>query len=183
MQVRASEIIGKVIEILEPLDAETRQRALAAVQAYFGDRVGSAKVDSRLEDVGHGAPMAVSAKALHWMKQNGLSSEDLEKVYHVTSDGAEFIAGTVPGKSKKEQTFNAYILLGIAKYLISGEPNIDDKEARELCVSLACYDPANHATNFKDRGNDFAGTKERGWTLTAPGLRTGANLIKELAQA
>lgn len=72
------------------------------------------------------------------------------------------------------------MLVGIAKLLSSGDPSFDDKSARALCETSGCYDSANHAASLRDKGNEFTGTKDKGWTLTTPGLKRGAILIKEL---
>lgn len=182
---KPSDALAQIIDTLTPLETEVRQRTLAAAQAYFAP----AQPALQSAPPSHSAPQqqtievnsAISAKAEIWMKQNNVSDEDLERVFHTSKDDAEFIASSVPGKSKKDQTFNAYILLGISKLISTGNPFFEDKEARELCVKQGCYDSANHATYFKDKSNELAGTKEKGWTVTAPGLKSGALLVKELA--
>jgi hypothetical protein len=125
--------------------------------------------------------LRIPERARIWMKQSSLSTDEIERVFHIGEGKVEIIAGTMPGKSNKDRTFNAYIILGLCKFLEVGVPNFDDKEARSLCIAHGCYDAANHASNFKDKGNDFAGSKDTGWTLTAPGLKNGATLVKELA--
>jgi hypothetical protein len=37
--------------------------------------------------------------------------------------------------------------------------------------------------HIKERGNEFTGTKEKGWSLTAPGLKRGAALVKEMTKS
>ena len=64
--------------------------------------------------------------------------------------------------------------------MISGEPKFSDKDARALCSSAGCYDPTNHAATLKSKGNWFTGTKEKGWVLTAPGLKHAATIVKNL---
>lgn len=61
--------------------------------------------------------------------------------------------------------------------------SFDDKSARAQCQSSGCYDHTNHATYMKDKGNDLAGSKDKGWSLTNPGLKAGAMLVKQIAQA
>ena len=109
------------------------------------------------------------------------SAQQLSQVFHVTDEKADVIASDMPGKNKKDQALNAYVLAGIAQLLSTGEPTFTDKEARALCTSAGCYDQNNHSATLKDKGNWFTGTKEKGWTLTAPGLKHGATLIKSLA--
>jgi hypothetical protein len=84
------------------------------------------------------------------------------------------------GRNKKEQTYNAYVLVGIGQLLLTGDASFDDRAARSLCEKFGCYNSANHSTHLREKGNEFTGTKERGWTLTAPGLKRGADLIKDM---
>ena len=52
------------------------------------------------------------AKARSWMKQYGLSMEQISEVFHSVNEGVDVIA-SIPGKTKKDQVRNAYVLLGI----------------------------------------------------------------------
>jgi hypothetical protein len=63
--------------------------------------------------------------------------------------------------------------------LTTGDATFDDKAARQLCDDLGCYDSANHSVFMGDKGNLLTGSKKLGWKLTAPGLKHGANLIKQ----
>jgi hypothetical protein len=116
------------------------------------------------------------------MKQNGIAAAELEQVFHITEGAVEVIAAYMPGKNKKEQTYNAYILTGLGQLLLTGNPSFQDNSARALCESSGCYDSANHSAHIRDRGNEFAGTKDKGWVLTAPGLKRAAAIVKELGQ-
>jgi hypothetical protein len=98
----------------------------------------------------------------------------------MTDGSMAVIAADIPGKGKKGKTLNAYVLVGVSKFLSTGDPKFDDKSARALCEGSGCYDSANHAQTLKAKGNWFTGTKEKGWSLTAPGLRQGAMIVKEL---
>ena len=57
-------------------------------------------------------------------------------------------------------------------------PQFDDAEARRVCEAAVCLDAKNHSTYMKEIGKLAAGSKEKGWTLTAPGLKHAATLIK-----
>lgn len=182
--MKASEgaVVGEIIRQLSELEPDARQRTLAAAQAFFGV-AHSPTVATQIScsDVSATDELAVPLKAATWMRQNALTREEVEKVFHISENSAEIIAPTIPGRSKKEQTFNCYKLLGVSKLLANGSTDFDDKEARELCESQGCYDAPNHATNFRNKGNDLAGSKEKGWTLTSPGLKSAGALVKELA--
>jgi len=77
---------------------------------------------------------------------------------------------------------NVYVMAGIAKLLEAGDPSFDDKTARDLCKSAGCFDNTNHSKYLVDKGNEFAGSKDKGWVLTAPGLKRGAALVKEISK-
>jgi hypothetical protein len=94
---------------------------------------------------------------------------------------SDIIAAEVPGKSNRERVRNAYVLFGISRLLATGTANFDDKLARGLCEKLGIYDRTNHMKYMKG-GNEFTGSKDKGWALTAPGLKHGAALIANLTQ-
>jgi hypothetical protein len=176
--------LAEIIQALSAMDEDTRGRTIAAIHAYFGSPSNRLPLVDRKSDdnsVDTSDPNGLPSRASTWLRQNDLAMNEIEKVFHITGDGVEIIAGSIPGKSRKEQTFNAYRLLGVSQLLATGTPDFDDKSARELCVSQGCYDSANHAANFRDKSNDFAGSKDKGWTLTAPGLKVAALLVKEMA--
>ncbi len=169
-----------VVELLTPLESEERARILRAAIAFFGG-TSSALQQTAEEPISE--LNSLSPRARVWIKQNSLTPDQLQQVFHFSADGVEVIAPQMPGKNKKEQTFNAYVITGISQLLLSGSASFDDKAARALCERSGCYDSANHSAHLRDRGNEFAGSKEKGWTLTAPGLKRGADLVKEMQSA
>jgi hypothetical protein len=179
-KIKPLDAMTKIVEILTPLPSEERVRIIRAASALLGEvqlPAGDGGGDLHADA---GDLNDLSPRARTWMKQNTITLNELLQVFHMTKDGAEVIAAHIPGKNRKEQTYNAYILAGIAQLLHTGNPSFQDKPARALCESSGCYDRANHSIHLKNKGNEFTGTKERGWTLTAPGLKRGAELIKEL---
>lgn len=179
------EAMTKIVEVLTPLASEERTRVVKAAMVMLGEEVpkeskqGGGTGDAG-DDTDAGTLTSLSPRARVWMKQNSLGEAELQQVFHIADDGVEVIAAQIPGKGKKEQTYNAYVLTGIGQLLSTGNPLFQDKQARSLCERSGCYDTNNHSYTIKNRGNEFTGTKEKGWTLTAPGLKRGANLIKEL---
>ncbi len=170
----------KVVEILTPLSSEDRTRVIGAALALLGDvqsRSGLQATDGQIADDSDLGVLPPRAK--HWMSQNGILAAELQHVFHIADGAAEVIAA-VPGRNKKEQTYNAYVLTGLGQLLVTGSATFSDKTARALCETSGCYDSANHAAHLKDKGNEFTGSKDKGWTLTAPGLKRAANLVKEL---
>jgi hypothetical protein len=179
---KPADAMMKIVEILEPLPSEERVRVTHAAMVLLGEAQSSKPLSG-----GVGAETTttenletLSPRARVWMKQNNVTSEELEQVFHMKDGAAEVIAAHIPGKNKKEQTYNAYVLTGIAQLLATGDPSFQDKSARGLCERSGCYDSANHSAHIRDKGNEFTGTKDKGWTLTAPGLKRGAEIIKEL---
>lgn len=171
----------EAVELFAPLDKEERVRVLRALAAFFDETPSGPKAPA--EQVSIGELDGLSARARVWMKQNSLTAEQLQQVFHLSSDGVEVIAPQMPGKSKREQTYNAYVVAGIGNLLLTGVAAFDDKEARALCERSGCYDSANHSAHLRHRGNEFTGSKEKGWTLTAPGLKRAAEIIKEMQAA
>jgi hypothetical protein len=170
----------KVVEVLSPLSSEDRARVIGAALALLGDaqsKIAAPKsAESEMDESELGT---LSPRAKSWMSQHGVSAVELQQIFHVADGEVEVIAA-VPGRSKKDQTYNAYVLTGLGQLLATGAPTFTDKAARALCEVSACYDSANHATHMKDKGNEFTGSKDKGWTLTAPGLKRAAELVKEL---
>jgi hypothetical protein len=175
----------KVVEILKPLSSEDRARVIRAAMVLLGETDSGVPLQSGAGGFGGDEVEKLGAlplRARAWMKQNSISAEQLQQVFHVAEGTVELIA-QVPGRNKKEQTYNSYILTGLGQLLLSGNASFQDKSARALCEVSGCYDSANHSAYLKDKGNEFTGTKEKGWVLTAPGLKRGADIVKEMQNA
>lgn len=183
---KTTEIVAEIVELLTPLAPEERTRAIRASLVLLGEGLPEGQSQSSVGASNSGFEAddelpGVSARGRIWMKQNGVSQQELQQVFHLENGSAEVIA-EIPGKNKKEKTYNVYVLIGLANLLVTGSAIFDDKSARALCESAGCYDQANHAVTIKDRGNEFTGTKEKGWALTAPGLKRAAVLVKEITK-
>lgn len=186
---RITDVLATIVEALTPLDSLERQRTIQAALTLLGEfpLVLSEKNDDREKDDSKGVNMldsidGISKQAIIWMKKNNISKEQLEEVFHNSGEGVEVIASFIPGKKRPEQNINAYVLKGISTYLLTGEANFSDKSARDLCETLGVYDYSNHTKYLASKGNLFTGSKKGGWTLTAPGLKHGAELIKEITK-
>lgn len=182
MTKKPTEITAAVVDLLTPLASEDRQRVIQAALVLLGEGATPAFSKARQETAQGDADGTDEwpARARTWAKQNGLTPEMAEQVFH-SRDGTFEVIAEPPGRSQREKTINAYVLTGIARFLASGEPSFDDKSARDLCTTSGCYSATNHATYLKARGNGFTGSRETGWSLTSPGLKQGAALIKELS--
>jgi hypothetical protein len=178
------EVVTKVVDLLDPLEPEERSRAIQLSLTYFGKSLKDIKAKTGEEDGEEELPEQSSdahANAKPWLKQNKISADELQQVFH-DADGTISVISEIPGKNNQEKTLNAYVLDGVRNLLSTGKPTFDDQTARELCRSSGCYDKGNHSNSLSKRGNLFTGTKEKGWTLTVPGLKRGAALVKELNQ-
>ena len=167
-----------IMNILAPFESAERHRAVQAALMLLGEsQIISPKENNNFETNDGTLP----SRAQIWLKQTGINSTQLDEVFHITGDQAEIIAASIPGKTDKEKTLNAFVLTGVSRLIAVGDAAFDDKLARQVCKSLGCYNDTNHASYLKDKGNRLAGSKEQGWKLTAPGLSHGAALIKEMA--
>ena len=153
--------IEGLVRILGPLESDERQRALQGALVVLGEgsaSLGLERSNNSTDLTDGGLP----PRARMWMKQNGLSSAEIEQAFHIENGQAEVIVSDIPGKDKREKTRNAYVLTGVANLLAQDAPNFTDEGARALCVSAGCFDSGNHARAIKDKGNLFSGSKESG---------------------
>ncbi len=172
------ELTGKIVELLSPLESEERLRIIDASLILLGEKPAGAGKSKYLPDRDDVAILPQRARL--WIEQNKIKVEQIQQIFQLGDAAFEVIASPIPGKSTKDQTLNTYILTGIGNLLITGEPSFPDNQARSLCKNSGCYDSANHSAYLKNRGNVFTGNKKTGWSLTGPGLKLGAELIKEL---
>jgi hypothetical protein len=178
MAKTATEILTAIVDLLTPLASEERQRVIGAALVLLGENTPA--LSKNAADMNDDESVTLPPKARQWVKQNGLTQDMLDQVFHLDNGAAEVLA-EAPGKSQKEKTINAYILAGVSQFLINGESRFSDKLAREICSASGCFSSTNHATYLKDKGSDFTGTRESGWLLTSPGLKRGAALVKLIA--
>lgn len=172
-----------IVSALKPLDSDERRRTVEAALHYLGEAAFTSTERHCTNERGHVGDYASDypAAVATWLKQNDVTTDELDQTFHFNPDGT-FDIHDVPGKSKKEKSLNTYILTGLGHYLATSSYEFDDATARGFCQSLGCYDNANHATHMKEyKGAEFTGDKNRGYTITKPGVRRGAALVKELA--
>lgn len=176
-----TEVVAAIVKELTPLGAEERRRVIQASLVLLGDApvVAAAHGPDAGEEA---ADASLSPRARAWARQNGLSSEELQQTFHIEGSDCHLIVSEIPGKANRDRVRNAYLLAGAARLIATGEPKFDDREARDLCDRFGFFDPTNHSKYVKG-GNEFTGSKERGWTLTAPGLKQVALLISEFTRA
>lgn len=187
----AVEAVSKLVQLLHPLLPEERERAISAAFILMGQSpvMGLRPVDRSRTNMGEpdaletSAPLdsGLSPKVGPWLSKNALSIEQLEHVFSIDKDGIDVIAANLPGSSKRQNTFESYLLCGLKAFLQTGETAFNDKDARSICSKVGCYDTGNHFNYMKAFGNTISGSKETGWKLTNPGLVEAAKVIKTLA--
>jgi hypothetical protein len=180
---KAMSAIETVVRTLGPLPSSERQKIIQAVLVILGES-GAGKVSANERAIGRSLIAGqedIPSRATLWMKQNGLTFEQLEQVFDISGGVATVIASGVSGKNNADKTIKAYLLTGLTSLLSSGDPVFEDRTARGLCETFGCYDNTNHSKYMKEMGNNFAGSKDKGWKLTAPGLKAAAVLIADLA--
>jgi len=181
-----TEVMTQLHDLLKPLDPSERTKVIKAALTLLGDppNIAPDKPETLVdEEEGDGAEVSFPPKVRGWMKSNSITTEQLSHVFHFDGGEFEIISGDAPGSNNKEKTINAYILTGLRRYLKAGDAKFDDKDAREVCRKFGCLNEANHATYMRNAGNVLSGSKGSGWTVTGPGLKAGAGVVKELAGA
>jgi hypothetical protein len=176
-----TEVVAAIVKELTPLGAEERRRVIQASLVLLGDAPVVAAVHAPdVED--EVAESSLPPRARAWTRQNGLSLEELQQTFHIEGDDCQLIVSEIPGRANRDRVRNAYLLVGAARLIATGEPRFDDRGARDLCERFGFFDPTNHSKYVKG-GNEFTGSREKGWTLTAPGLKQAALLISEFTRA
>lgn len=180
-----AEATAKIVELLNTFSSEERLRIVRASLTLLGDELNHPNTSSRgpkgseQSDNGDDEASNVHNLAQQWMRKNAITMEQLEHCFHF--DQGQVIPIALPGNaaSKSGQTINAYLAVGLAHYLASGDASFSDSEARKFCEQSGCYDNANHTKSVKALKNRVTGSKSVGWKLTAPGLSAAAELVKQ----
>lgn len=172
----------KLVQLLAPLSPPDRQRAISAAMILLDEPAPSQFGAHKGAHV-HELPPSdgIHTKAAQWMSKYSVARTQLDHVFSIEANLVDVIAAKLPGKSKRQQTVNAYLLCGLKSYLSTGDAAFVDKDAREICSRVGCYDSANHSNYMKAFGNLITGTKESGWKLTNPGIAQVAKVVKDSA--
>ncbi|NDA46124.1 MAG: hypothetical protein EBY21_02370 [Alphaproteobacteria bacterium] len=118
------------------------------------------------------------------MHQYGVANDQLEQVFLFENGNFQLIAKNAPGSNGREKTINAFLLTGLGQFLTTGEAKFDDQVGRDACTLMGCFNAPNHANYItKGKGNYLSGSKKSGWTVTTPGLKLAADLVKGLANS
>jgi hypothetical protein len=182
-------LVTGLYDLLLPItDADIRKRAVKSALVMLGDDPGIVDQKQKASsgagrdpaDDEDDAAGSFNAKTKTWMKQNKLTAEQLGHVFHIDDQTVEIIAHEVPGENLREKVVNTYVLMGLRELIRNGNPHFDDEAARTECERLGTHGKTNHVSYAKTHGNRLTGSVKTGWTLTTPGLKAGAELVKGL---
>lgn len=183
-------VLTTLVETLQGLaKGDERLRAVGAAMTFLGEPWPPEATSSRndgdhkgAKDNGSEDPNAdkrIHSAARSWLRQQSVSIDELENVFNFA--GGEFSVLEVPGTKMRERALNTYVLQGLGTFLTTGNKTFADDGARNACQSLGCLDQGNHAKTLKERNTQhLAGDKDKGWTITSPGLKEAAALVKAL---
>jgi hypothetical protein len=183
-------ILVEAVALLRRVPSQSRLQLVQAALTFVGtpwgvgtqvvSPLGTSSPPAALTDGGLPVSESLPRRVTIWMGQNGLDLASLEGVFHIGPSGVEVIAHTVPGKSDRERVRGCYLLAGMKGFLATGEPRFSDDAARAICRDLGCYDKANHSTYVRALGNLVVGSKSSSYELTQPGLKTAAEILREV---
>lgn len=194
--------ISKVFGAVKELPAASQMRVLAYVSQKVGielpkdegegssrSRVNVDQNDGTHEDRrdvhsddNHGDELGISPAGQKWAKRNGLTGDALSKIFSLGIDEIDLVSKSVPGDNKKDRLRSVFLLKGIAAYLSTGVAKFAYDQARETCLHYDAWDGNNFARSVGSISSEVSGSKEAGYTLTARGLTTGAEIVKSLVQ-
>ncbi len=183
-------LVTGLYDLLEPADPVDRKKAIKAAMAMLGDETagldakeskGGSGTGAGDDDEGDGGEY--NQNAARWLQRNKITAEQIGHVFHIDGETVELIADKIPGAKQGEKVINTYLLVGIRELLRTGQARFDDELGRTECERMGTHGKTNHATILKTPGKVMTGSVKAGWTLTAPGLTAGAELVRELAGA
>jgi hypothetical protein len=132
------------------------------------------------EDSEEGELEGVSAIAKKWMVRNGLTTEQVSRLFSLGVDEIDLVAANVPGKSARERLHNVILLQGVAAYLNGGAPRVENEKLKEAIRHYDADVGGNFATYMKDWASEFSGSRAAGFTLTTRGLNSAKELVKQM---
>lgn len=172
-----------IYNLLAPQESELRRRVMQSAMTLLGETAVNAPAASAdAQSSGGLDDLNLGPKALKWIQRNAVSREMLDELFHLTGDGIDIIASTIPGASKREMTVNCYLLSGIRGLLKEDAPSLNESETIAVCKRLTAYDRNNHTSNRQAVGNRMSGNRPT-FTLTGPGETAAADLIKQMTGA
>ncbi|MDO9353945.1 MAG: hypothetical protein Q7T55_09630 [Solirubrobacteraceae bacterium] len=122
----------------------------------------------------------VNPVALKWIRRSGFDPKNLQSLFSLGIDEIDLVAKTIPGRSVRDRLRNVLLLKCIAAYLSSGVARVSDEQLREAASHYNAYDQSNFSTQMRSLAAEVGGAKTNGYTLTARGLSSATELIREM---
>jgi hypothetical protein len=191
------EAISKVNAALNALEAGAQQRVLDYVARKLGLAFSDASSginDSSDEDAPRRPPPQsdsashgndtddlddINAVAKKWMRRSGLTAHKLSSLFSIGGDEIDLIAKKVPGKTKRDRMRSVILLKAIAAYLASGAARVSHEQVKEACLHYDAFDNTNFSKYLKGMAVDISGTAKSGYSLTARGIASATDIVRE----
>lgn len=122
----------------------------------------------------------ISPIARKWMTRNGLTPHQVSSLFSLGVDEIDLVAANVPGKSTRDRLHNVILLQGVASYLNSGAPRVENEKLKEAMRHYDADPGRNFAAYMKDWASEFAGSRTAGFSLTTRGLNSAKELVKQM---
>jgi hypothetical protein len=202
--------MATVFNALRALDAEAQNRVLEYVERRLGvQRVGgetkrivqgeryasellqaanhdhesgsSATAARDDQETDEGDIEGISPIARKWMTRNGLTPMQVSSLFSLGVDEIDLVAANVPGKSTRDRLHNVILLQGVASYLNSGAPRVENEKLKEAMRHYDADPGGNFSAYMKDWASEFSGSRSAGgFTLTTRGLNSAKELLKQM---
>jgi hypothetical protein len=131
----ARKAFNTIVGALQPLESPDRKRAVLSALHFLEENWVPLPHKKAPEQAG--TPQQEKSEASGtflagvqaWMKQNDLTSDEVEQVFSF-DDGKVSVIVDLPGSSKRDDTIKLYTLMGVGTYLSAGERKFADEAAR-----------------------------------------------------
>jgi hypothetical protein len=171
--------LKKNVQVHDVTPEQTRREPVTAASS---ERPLTSDQHEQEESEGGGLE-GVSAIARKWLVRSGLTTDQVSRLFSLGVDEIDLVAANVPGKSTRERLHNVILLQGVAAYLNSGAPRVENEKLKEAIRHYDADVGGNFATYMKDWASEFAGSRAAGFTLTTRGLNSAKELIKQMTRA
>ncbi len=114
------------------------------------------------------------------MTRSSLTAEELSAIFSLGTDDIDLVAKKLPGSSKREKLRSVFLLEGIAAFLGTGTARFTHAKVKEAALHYDAFDAGNFAVHFKTLSSEVSGDKGSGYLLTARGLASATELLKQL---
>jgi len=175
--------IDGILELVQKCPPALQETALKVILEHWfmGNAAVPAKtqVGSSPGTVATAVPQDLPGPVKNFMTANGLTFEEMSKVYSPIGAGAQLLISGIPGAGKAMKQANLALLLAVKQALETGAFSCTLKQLREMATHYDCYDAANFSTNLKSHKNDFKPrAKGADLELSGPGLKRAGQLIE-----